>query len=625
MTPWIRACGAGLLVGLCIVLGASAVPALESNVVSLPSGERWIGDEIVVQLDRPITPAIARGGRVSTGIVSVDAVSRLVGAVGIRPFFRTPPADRELASRLGLDNLWVVTIRGGRNVFLAAERYLKAEGVVWASPNGYMSAAFDPNDPYFHDGHQWGPQKIDCPQAWDIGRGAADVVIAIDDTGVDYDHPDLQSKIQLPGYSAFNGGSDAHDDYGHGTHCAGIAAAITNNAVGIAGVCVDCRILPVKVLDNLGGGSWDTVAAGVIWATDHGAHVISQSIQGGGGEAVLENAMNYAYLHNVVLVSAAGNWGSETYSYPGAYDVGIAVAASDPDDSRASFSNYGSWVDVAAPGAAIYSTMPTYIVTLNYYGYSTYYDYMDGTSMACPHVAGLAGLLVGELGVGASNDEVRRLIEENCDPVKGSQYVVWGRVNARKSLEAAGSVVASAPAGYINPGWVWLSFPNEPIDPDPASILGYSAVANRLYRWDAVAKNLELYPDDFVSVESGRGYAMFVSAPQNPSYRGRANADGFLIDLPEAGWTWIGQPYDKWTPQANTEVHNNATGVTRSALSDHAAPDPWVNWNWILWDPWGDQPIICIFNGSGDTKSLGPWRAYRVWSNVRGLTLIMHG
>jgi hypothetical protein len=186
-----------------------------------------------------------------------------------------------------------------------------------------------------------------------------------------------------------------------------------------------------------------------------------------------------------------------------------------------------------------------------------------------------------------------------------------------------GTTTAS-PTNWINPGWNWISFPLDPIDPYAASIFGPGVAENHLYRWDPVAKTINLYPDDYTDVETGRGYLLLAAANQNPSYAGYANPDGFEIAVPAQGWIWIGQPYDAWTPQGGTQIRNNTSGIVRAAAEDQGAADPWINWNWILWNSWDDSANICIFNGTGDTTSLGPWRAYLVWSNTENLTLIMH-
>lgn len=253
-----------------------------------------------------------------------------------------------------------------------------------AEPDYLASIDWTPNDTSFAS--QWGPKKVSAPQAWDITKGSSSVIIAVVDTGVDLDHPDLATKVLTASdYDFVNNDSTAQDDNGHGTHVAGIAAAATNNATGIAGMCPNCMILPVKVLNSAGSGSYSAIANGVRYAADHGAKVINLSLGGTAGDATLKSAVDYAYGKGVLLACAAGNSGNTTINYPGYYSSCLAVASTDSNDNRSSFSTYGSWVDTSAPGSSIYATY-----------WNNTYATLNGTSMATPHVAGLAGLLFSQ-------------------------------------------------------------------------------------------------------------------------------------------------------------------------------------------------------------------------------------
>lgn len=318
----------------------------------------------------------------------------------------------------------LVQLPSGVSVHQAVAFYSGMSGVAFAEPNGIMRALYVPNDPLFGT-DQWGPQKIKCPEAWDVNTGDPGVVIAIIDTGVDYDHPDLVGKT-VPGWDFVNGDNDPMDDQGHGTHCAGIAAANTDNATGMAGVGFNCSIMPVKVLDSAGFGSWADIASGIDFASTNGAHVLSLSLGGGGGSAALELAVNNAWANNRLVVVAAGNDNTTAPSYPAYYTNSLAVASTTSTDARSGFSNYGSWVDVAAPGSDIISTR-----------FGTYQS-LNGTSMACPHVAGLGGLLFAHLGTNTPASTIRQRIESTCDPV--GNFVVKGRVNAFKALTGATGV-----------------------------------------------------------------------------------------------------------------------------------------------------------------------------------------
>jgi thermitase len=249
---------------------------------------------------------------------------------------------------------------------------------------------------------QWHLTKIRAATAWATSEGAASAVIAVVDTGVDYTHPDLAGKVAL-GPDLADGDGDPMDVDGHGTHVAGIAAATGGNGVGVAGVCPACGILAVKVFpDGEGFASDFDVAEGITWAADHGADVVNLSLGGPGASSVLQSAVDYAVGRNVLVVAAAGNESTTTPSYPGAIVSAIAVSATTSSDTKATFSNFGNWVDIAAPGVGILSTVPGA-------GYAAW----SGTSMATPVVAGAAALaFAGRPGSTAAS--VRTLLQSTA-------------------------------------------------------------------------------------------------------------------------------------------------------------------------------------------------------------------
>ncbi len=256
-----------------------------------------------------------------------------------------------------------------------------------AEPNYHLYAVDTfPNDPAW--GNQYGLNAIRAPQGWDTTTGSAAVVIAIIDTGVNLTHPDLAGKI-VAGYDFVNNDAVADDDNGHGSHVAGISAASSNNGVGVAGTSWGARIMPVKVLDASAGGSFSNAASGVIWATDHGAHIINLSMGATSHSAIFKSAIDYAYNQGVTLVAASGNNGNNSVLYPARYANVMAVGATDSSNTIAGFSNYGAEIDVVAPGVNIYST-----------GIGNYF-YNSGTSMSAPYVAGLAAILRGIPGSGS--------------------------------------------------------------------------------------------------------------------------------------------------------------------------------------------------------------------------------
>lgn len=281
--------------------------------------------------------------------------------------------------------------------------------------------------------NQWGLPKISWDKleasssAYNIATPSAR--IAIVDTGVDYNHPDLAGKVDTANdWDFVNNDNDAFDDESHGTHVAGIAASSTLNGVGISAVSINsATILPMKVLDQNGSGFYSWIAQGVIRAADQGARVINLSLGGTFKSTTLQNAVNYAWNKGSVVVAAAGNNGSTKAFYPAYYTNSMAVWASTQTDFKASFSNYGSWVDVGAPGVSILSSVP-----------GGNYESWNGTSMATPHVSGLAGLLFSQHPEW-SNSQVRGKIESTADPVPDRNYsrgrLGKGRINVYKALK----------------------------------------------------------------------------------------------------------------------------------------------------------------------------------------------
>jgi len=327
--------------------------------------------------------------------------------------------------------------------------------VEYAEPNYEAHITVTPNDPLFR--YQYalantgqevgtgGPRgtsgaDIQATRAWDETKGSASVTIAIVDTGVDLLHPDLKNKIKSAGRDFVNNDNDATDDNGHGTMVAGIAAADTNNNEGIAGVAWNCKILPVKVVDAEGNGFYDAIVAGVRWAADNGASVINMSIGGPDTADSLRDAVKYAHDKGVVVCAAVGNDDSAVL-YPAAYDAYVlAVAATDYADARASFSNFGPQIDVAAPGVRVACPVPTWFWAANGGRSSdSPYALADGTSMSAPLVTGLAALIRG-LKPELSADSVMDIIRYTSDDVNSGQhkgkddFIGYGRINLAKAL-----------------------------------------------------------------------------------------------------------------------------------------------------------------------------------------------
>ena len=346
-----------------------------------------------------------------------------------------------------------VRLYGGLDGYRAATFTSRLAGVSFVEPN-YVLTAYQanteaaPNDPGY--AQQWALPKVQADRAWPLWSPKESTVIAIVDTGVAMNHPDLANKIyrnasgQVIGYDFINGDADPTDDNGHGTHCSGIAAGQVNNGVGMAGVAgwsggplssdtTNTKIMPVKVLVANGSGSLSAVASGIIFAVDNGAKVISLSLGSTSTATTLANAVAYAWNNGCVVVAAAGNSGSSVKSYPAAYPNVISVAATDSTDTLASFSNFSTWVTCAAPGVGIYSTIPGN-------GYASW----NGTSMAAPLVAGEVALLASH-APNLSNAALRDLVLNNTDPVKSfsGRTIKGGRVNVYKAIFAFNSLPAT--------------------------------------------------------------------------------------------------------------------------------------------------------------------------------------
>ena len=320
----------------------------------------------------------------------------------------------------------------------------------------------DPDDPSYLAGQQWGLEQVRAPQAWFISTGHA-VTVAIVDTGADLTHPDLVGSLwvnvdEVAGNGLDDDGNGCVDDvhgcdfadgdgspvdgHGHGTHVAGIVGAETNNGIGVAGMGWGVRVMPVRVLDDAGSGGVWSVSEGIRYAADNGARVINLSLGGYSGGQGLQDAIRYAQGKGALVIAAAGNDNLSLPFYPAFYDGVVGVAATDNADQKAGFSNYGSFVDIAAPGVDIYSTMLRPVA----------YKEMSGTSMAAPMVSGLAALIWTRFpSVTAS--QVAAAIQNSAEDLGSAgwdAYFGWGRIHAADALRSAPPAAGAArsQAGY---------------------------------------------------------------------------------------------------------------------------------------------------------------------------------
>ncbi len=312
------------------------------------------------------------------------------------------------------------------------KKALGSLGVSYVEPAHYVYATYIPNDPYFPK--QWGLKDINATKAWNLTTNSS-IIVAVVDTGVDYTHPDIAAHY-IGGYDIVNDDPNPLDDNGHGTHCAGIIAAVIDNSIGVAGV-ANVKILAEKVLDSSGVGTDYNVALGIQYAVDNGSKVISLSLGSSTSSSVIESAVQYAWSKGAIIVAASGNDGNSSVDYPAAYPQVIAVGAINSSDKLASFSNYGANQELVAPGVNILSTFPTYPVYLNTtYGYPLDYAYLSGTSMATPFVAGVAAL-TWATHPNATNAQIRYILNHTAidlgtpgwDPVYG-----YGKVDAYRAI-----------------------------------------------------------------------------------------------------------------------------------------------------------------------------------------------
>jgi hypothetical protein len=424
-----------------VLLGLGAVTPL--SLANEPFTEEWF----LIRLERSLGEPRSDGSfALSTGMLEVDTLILEEGVHRIENALRVStrtPADRDALRRHGLDRTYRFHLPVGADIAAIVEHFEGAAGVVFAEPD-YLGtgAAVFPDDPLFAP-DQWNLDQasdadVDAPEAWMITTGDP-VVLAVLDTGIDSDHPDLSGGRVFPGKDIVNDDDDPEDDNGHGTSVTSVAAADTNNGEGMAGVCWGCRILPVKTSGAGNQYQNANVADGIVWAVDRGAEVINLSLAGNPGKVLLD-ALAYAADAGVVVVSISGNNGSADVTYPGRYAETITLGMTDSADARAPASDWGRTVDLVAPGKDVLRA------TLGG-GYSL----GSGTSFAAPHATGLAGLLLS-VHPSLGREEVRHLMragaEDEVSPNPAEDgpgydfYMGWGRLNLDRSLQAAQSALS---------------------------------------------------------------------------------------------------------------------------------------------------------------------------------------
>ncbi len=376
-----------------------------------------------------------------------------------------------------------------------------------------------PNDPSVQDCTAWHLGKIQAPLAWNFTTGNENIVVAVLDSGIDSNHPDLVGRI-IPGYDFVSDDPDPADDFGHGTAVAGIIAAAGNNGLGSAGVAFHAKILSVKVVDAVGYAAYSTLAQGIRYAVDHGARVINISIAGDAPSSALQDAINYAWSSNVVIVAAAGNNGNETLMYPAACEHVVAVSATTADDSLAAFSSFGTNIALAAPGQGIFTTSKDL---------SAPFTVWSGTSLASPMVAAGAAL-VAAANPALDNSQIVALLEQTADdlgPAGFDPAFGFGRLNVARAVAVAAGLTLEniAAAQAVTPSSVTLP----PVAQPPSGQPPVVSLSN---------------PFTNTSVVIGAGLSVQVNAAAACTNNSVTNVLLFLNDTP---WSVLAAPPFSWS------------------------------------------------------------------------------
>ena len=435
----------------------------EENIISssVLDKENFVPGDLIIKFKSGVELTQSRSPNrfIRTNIKSLDRLNRKYQIKSFEKLFYNKENGNKRGNNLNeLSNIYILKIPKNVNTESILEDFSKIEEVEYVEPNYILNFCEIPDDQKFDQ--QWALKNnndcdIDAPHAWNVSKGSDSTIVAIVDSGVDYNHLDIADNIwinenEIPDNGIDDDGNgyiddirgwdfqcndnDPMDDCSHGTHCAGIANAVTNNSIGIAGVAWNCKTMAVKIGDS-DGIQGNHAAYGVFYAAENGADVISMSWGASGSFGdyyLIQDAINYAYGQGAVLVAAAGNDCSNNKNFPAAYDKVISVAATNQNDGKASFSNYGSWVDIAAPGMNILSSVP-----------NNEYARYDGTSMACPHVAGLVGLILSNNDF--NQEEVKTILRSTTDQVVSSKYIGIGRINAYSSI-----IINSTPIVNLN-------------------------------------------------------------------------------------------------------------------------------------------------------------------------------
>jgi serine protease len=367
----------------------------------------------------------------------------------------------------------IYLVEGDKQLLSALKKSNLAKETEYIEPNYIYTFKEVPNDPEYSK--QWNLRSINVESAWDDTKGSG-ITVAVIDTGITQG-PDLKETKFVEGYDFVNNRIEALDDSGHGTHVAGTIAQSTNNSYGVAGIAYEASLMPLKVLSAEGGGTVSDIAEAIRFAADKGADVINMSLGGAGESKLMEEAIDYAYQKGVFIVAAAGNSGQNSASYPARYPHVVGVAALDPAGLKAPYSNFGAGVDISAPGG---SEMGKILQeTINPQTGESVFESYQGTSMAAPHVAGVAAL-VKAAGV-KEPDEILNVLKQSSRVVKEDPLNHFGSghldASAAVKLALRGQITFKdffrwlRDNGYLNPRF-WIDGGTIMLLPKIAMVLG---------------------------------------------------------------------------------------------------------------------------------------------------------
>ncbi|GBF82772.1 peptidase [Aphanothece sacrum FPU1] len=367
----------------------------------------------------------------------------------------------------------IYTVSGDKNLLNRLKNSSLKQYLEYIEPNYIYKALEAPNDPEYSK--QWNLHNINIERAWEETKGK-DITVAVIDTGVSRVR-DLQETDFVPGYDFVNDRNDASDDHGHGTHVAGTIAESTNNGYGVAGIAYQAKIMPLKVLSAGGGGTVADIAEAIRFAADNDADVINMSLGGGGESQVMKDAIDYAYGKGVVIVAAAGNSNQNAAGYPARYPKVISVSALDAAGKKAPYSNYGAGVDIAAPGGS--DSGKIIQETINPKTGESILMGFQGTSMAAPHVAGVAALIKAS-GISDPN-EVLGILQQSARKVQEDPFNHYGagQLDAGEGVKLAQKGQVSfrdffrwlRDNGYLNPRF-WIDGGAVALFPKVLMVLG---------------------------------------------------------------------------------------------------------------------------------------------------------